>query len=392
MSTLLFILSIFAGLLLLTFLVVIHELGHAIVARRNGVEVEEFGIGFPPKAAAWKPKKSFLGKDVAYSLNYLPIGGFVKLKGEHDSDRRKGTFGAATFWQKTKIMLAGVAINWLFAAILFTVIAVLGMPKLLPNQYTVESDTTSTSQPLSLASVLPDSPASAAGLKAGDEIVKVDDDSGLASNQAFFDTLDEKEGEQITITYNRDGTEEQVAIQLREGEDAEENGKLGAAISPDRETRYSTWSAPIVGVGLTAQLSVETVKVVGVTLGNTFAGFAGQLSLQEEGREKADEQLSDAQENVAGPVGIIGTILPNTVTAGLIPFLLITAIISLTLAVMNVLPIPALDGGRFYTMALFRILKKPLTKDLEETINATGFLIIIGLIILVTISDVGKFF
>ena len=102
------LMGILTGLIVLVVLIVVHELGHAIVARRNGVVVEEFGIGFPPKA--WGKK---LKNGVLFTLNWLPLGGFVRLKGEHDAAKGKGTYGAASFWQKTKILLAGVVMNWL---------------------------------------------------------------------------------------------------------------------------------------------------------------------------------------------------------------------------------------------------------------------------------------
>ena len=132
--------GILVGLIILVLLVVVHELGHAIVARRNGVVVEEFGIGFPPAAKKWRPKKSFLGKNVVFSLNWLPLGGFVKLKGEYDSAEGAGTYGGATFWVKTKILLAGVMMNWLTAALLFMILALVGMPKILPQQAVLPFD------------------------------------------------------------------------------------------------------------------------------------------------------------------------------------------------------------------------------------------------------------
>ena len=126
--------GILVGRIILVLWVVVHELGHAIVARRNGVVVEEFGIGFPPAAKKWRPKKSFLGKNVVFSRNWLPLGGFVKLKGEYDSAEGAGTYGGATFWVKTKILLAGVMMNWLTAVVLFMILALVGMPKILPQQ------------------------------------------------------------------------------------------------------------------------------------------------------------------------------------------------------------------------------------------------------------------
>ena len=165
--------GIVIGVIALTILVVLHELGHALVARRNGVRVEEFGIGFPPAAYKKKVKKSFLGKNVVYSVNWLPLGGFVKLQGEHDDDKKTGDYGAATFWQKTKILLAGVAMNWLAAAVLLMLLAWFGLPQLVPHQFTVAGDTHVVYNPVVLASVEKDLPAESAGLKSGDAVISV---------------------------------------------------------------------------------------------------------------------------------------------------------------------------------------------------------------------------
>ena len=135
------ILGIILGLFVLILLVVLHELGHAMVAKRNGVKVEEFGVGFPPVAKKWKVKQSFLGENVTFSLNWLPLGGFVRLKGEYDSAKGKGTYGGSTFWAKTKILFAGVFMNWLTAIVLFTILAVIGLPKVLSHQVQLRFDT-----------------------------------------------------------------------------------------------------------------------------------------------------------------------------------------------------------------------------------------------------------
>ncbi len=156
--------GIIIGIIALTILVVLHELGHALVARRHGVKVEEFGVGFPPAAYKKKLKKSFLGKNVVFSVNWLPLGGFVKLQGEHDDDNQPGDYGKATFWQKTQILLAGVAVNWLSAVVLITILAWIGLPQMVANQFTVAGDTNTVNQPVTVASVEAGLPAEKAGL------------------------------------------------------------------------------------------------------------------------------------------------------------------------------------------------------------------------------------
>ena len=161
------IIEIFIGLLVLVFLVVIHELGHAYVARKNGVVVEEFGIGLPPAI-----KKKKLKNGMNLSFNWLPIGGFVKLQGEHESANKKGDYGSANYWQKTKILFAGVIANWLLAIVLLTILALVGMPKITSNQFMVKGDSKIVYSPVRIASLAENGPAERAGLKSGDEIVE----------------------------------------------------------------------------------------------------------------------------------------------------------------------------------------------------------------------------
>ena len=184
--------GILTGLIILILLVVVHELGHGIVARRNGVKVEEFGVGFPPKAWARTVKKSILGENVSFSLNWLPLGGFVRLKGEHDAADEKGTYGAASYWVKTKILLAGVVMNWIVAAVLLSFIALAGMPKILPNQFAVASDATLMTKPLEIAQVEDETPAKQAGLKVGDQLLRVNGAPIETSEELSDVTQDEK--------------------------------------------------------------------------------------------------------------------------------------------------------------------------------------------------------
>lgn len=374
------VVGIITGIIILVVLVVVHELGHAIVARRNGVIVEEFGIGFPPRA--WSKK---LKNGVLFTLNWLPLGGFVKLKGEHDSAEGAGTYGAASFWVKTKILLAGVLVNWIVAALLLTVLAWVGLPKVLPQQFSVSGDTRIERTPLTIAQTVEGGAADASGLQSGDEIVRVDG-ATVESTAWFIDTTRSQKGDTVDVVYQRDGVESSARVTL--GTD-ETKGIFGASLGQSEKIQ-ATWSAPIVGIVTTAQFSWETIIGIGQLIGQLSNGVVGQFSGDQTTREQASQQIDEVASSVAGPVGILGVIFPSAQQQGVTQLILLTAIISLTLAVMNALPIPALDGGRWWTMAIFRVLKKKLTKEREERIQAIGFLVLLSLIVLVTIADIGK--
>jgi len=375
------VVGIIIGLIVLVFLVAAHELGHAIVAKRNGVVVEEFGIGFPPRAWAKKLKNGVL-----FTVNWLPLGGFVKLQGENDSASNKGDYGAATFWQKTKILFAGVVVNWLIAVVLLSILAVTGLPKIIPNQFTVASDTTVISSPVQLGALTAGYPAEKAGLEKGDTITKFAGED-IDDTAELIEVSKANRGETVEVVYKRDNKVATTNVALRDANTA----VFGAALG-QRESTKSTWSAPIVGVVTTGQYTWVTVQGLGDLVSNFFGGLFGQLTTSDTDRKAATEKLNEAGESVAGPVGILGVIFPAASEAGLSQIVFLAAIISLTLAVMNVLPIPALDGGRWFVTALFRVMKKPLTKEIEESIHGAGFMFLLGLILLITIADVLKLF
>jgi len=375
------IFGVIVGILILVFLVVIHELGHAIVAHRNGVVVEEFGIGFPPKA--WGKK---LKNGVLLTINWLPLGGFVKLQGENDAASRKGDYGAASFSTKTKILFAGVLVNWLMAIVLLSALALTGLPKVLTNQFSVAGDTTIATQPVRLASVVNGSPAEMAGFVQGDSIMLFDGKK-VETSQALIDLTKQYRGKKVEIVYSRNNVEAERTVTLKNGDTA----NFGAALSQQERIR-ATWSAPIVGLMTTGQFTLATFQGLGDLLANLGKGIVLQFSPTESTRQQAKTDLDTVGGSVAGPIGILGVIFPSAQQAGLTELIFLTAIISLTLAVMNVLPIPALDGGRWFLMVLFRFRKKELTKEKEEKIVGISFMVLMALIVLVTISDVGKLF
>ena len=376
------IIGIITGIIILALLVVAHELGHAVTASRNGVTVEEFGVGFPPRA--WKKK---LRNGVLLSINWLPLGGFVKLQGEHDSASGKGDYGAATFLQKTKILLAGVTVNWLLSAVIFTILAVTGLPRVFVNQFSVASDTTIVSQPVELANINANHSAEKAGLKVGDKIIQFAGRS-VPTPESLVALAKQNKGKNIKVVYTREGTEHNVNVLL--GNEAN-GGYFGAGLG-QRELIKSTWSAPVVGVVTTAQFTWETFKGMGGMISNLASGMVMQFSSDLNARQQASTDLAAVSSGVAGPIGILGTIFPSAQKAGPTQLLFLTAIISLSLAVMNILPIPALDGGRWFTTAIFKLSKKKLTKEREEKIQSVGFMVLMGLIILVTFADVSKLF
>lgn len=373
--------GIIIGLVVLVILIVVHELGHAIAARRNGVGVEEFGIGFPPKA--WSKK---LKNGILLSINWLPLGGFVKLQGENDEANQEGDYGSATFWQKTKILFAGVLINWLVAVLILTGLAFVGLPKIFDHQFSVPNDTQIVVKPVFISSTVEGYPAESAGLEPGDVLISFAEEPVGSVEQLVNISLEHK-GEAVTVVYERDGEQNQKTLTLR---DADES-VFGATLAQQQAIK-ATWSAPIVGVVTTAQFTWETLKGIGQLLSDIASGLVLQLSNDEATKQAASERLGRVGDSVAGPIGILAVIFPAAEQAGIVQLLFLTAVISLTLAVMNALPIPALDGGRWFVTAIFKLFRQKLTREKEEYIQGVGFIVLILLIILVTVSDVAKLF
>lgn len=362
------------GIILFIGLVVAHEWGHFIAARRGGVEVEEFGIFFPPKLWGKKLKGGF-----EFTINLLPLGGFVRLKGENDEDKSPGSFGAAPLSTKVKIMLAGIVMNVVVAFGLLTLLALTGMPKLIDNQFTVASDTKTVRDVenkgvVLIDSVVDNSPAAAAGLKAGDQITSFNGQQITRPTQVG-EISASKAGQQVPVTVLRDGQSQTFKATLNDKNTGD--GYLGVASASGEkgiELQRSTWSSPVVAVGLIGQFSELTYKGIGSAIANLFRG-----------------DTAKASEQVSGPVGIVA-ILNKGSELGISFILMIIAIISLTLALINILPIPALDGGRLFVTLAFRAIKKPLTKGTEEWIHGTGFVALMLLFVLITIVDVKRFF
>jgi regulator of sigma E protease len=413
------VLGVIVGLLLLMILVIIHELGHAIAAVRNGVKVEEFGLGFPPRAKILGKYKGTL-----ITLNWLlPLGGFCQMKGETDDAKEKGSYGAASFWAKTKILFAGVFMNLVAAVVIFTILAFVGMPKIFANQFAIAGDNSGQRGTVEITGVVEGSPAEKAGLQEGDILMElssrgklIDDGFGECRQNGAPDYLCdfpsdpkyEREllpitielssqvpdftknnaGKVVTIKYQRGDETHTTSTTLNEA--SSDQGYLGIqTYQKDYATIKATWSAPLVGAVNTFQFIGATFAGLGDLLANLFGGLWGLVT---GGGETAQQQINKAGESVAGPISILGVIFPQALAAGPMTLLWIMGVISLTLTVMNILPIPGLDGGRWYLTAGFKLFRKKLTKEKEATINGIGMLVLYGLIIIITIADIWKMF
>jgi regulator of sigma E protease len=296
-------------------------------------------------------------------------------------------------------MVAGVAMNFVTAFVLLIIVALVGMPKLVEDQFTVAGDTKITKNDVYVGYVEPKSPAANAGLVSTDRLVgyKVDGANKLhtfATASQLPDATDKYAGQTVTFVLERNRSEIQKKVTLRS--DAEiaaslktDNPKGHLGIAPTELTlRQSTWSAPIVAGGLMWQFTSLTLQ----GLGNALAGLGGIIAGAVTGNTPARQAAqTEASSQVSGPVGIY-FILKSGSILGYQYVLFVIAIISLTLAIMNFLPIPALDGGRMWLTLISRAFKRPLSHKTEELVNATGFLLLIGLIILISVVDVRRFF
>ncbi len=368
------------GIVLFISLIIIHEFGHFIVARRNKVIVEEFGIGFPPTALSKKMSSGYI-----LSLNWLPLGGFVRLKGEHDSDRGKGSFGEASLWAKTKIISAGVGMNLAASFIILTFLAIIGLPQIVNHQFSIAGDSTITKQEVLAGYIQPNSPASKINIKPQDNILSIVNSHGETIDVNNITTLskitEDNAGNNIIINYQRNGVNYSSKVTLRTASDVRASlktsspkGYLGVEPSNYIIKKY-TWSAPIVAVGFMKQVTVLTFKGIGNAIMGLIQGNTTKASSQ-----------------VSGPVGIV-VLLKNGSLLGYRFIFLIVAIISLSLAIINILPIPALDGGRlFFTVIPRVLLKRPLKQKTEELIHGSGMAALLLIFVLITIVDIKRYF
>lgn len=352
------IFTILIFLAVLSVLVIAHEFGHFFMARRSGMRVNEFGLGFPPRLFAWKDKQG-----TEWSVNLIPLGGYVKIQGENGEERHMpGSFGAAGFWARFFTLAGGVIMNVLMAWLLLSVAVGFGVETIAdgaPAGGTLEN------RAITIVQVVPNSPAEKSGLLAGDVVLSVDSAAAASADDARA-RLGVGEGTH-EIKVRRDGEEKTFFVKGEYLEDVERVA-VGVALVETATVRYPWYAAPLVGLRGTWSLIVQT-------LGSFVDLFARLIN----GQPSAAE--------LTGPVGI-ATMTGQVARLGIGHLLQFAALLSVNLAVLNAMPFPALDGGRIVFLFIEGIRRKPNSPDFEGIVHAIGFALLIGLIIFVTYKDV----
>jgi regulator of sigma E protease len=364
-------LAILAFLVIFSFLILVHEWGHFAAARRFGVKVEEFGLGLPPRAKSLLTDK----KGTLYSLNWLPLGGFVHMKGEdaHGGKvlREKDSFAAKKVWQRIVIVCAGVFMNFATGFVLLTIIALLGSSYLVPDSevesFLVKNPQATVSQisaqGLLVSEILSGSPAEVAGLKKYDFISTVDGES-VVSSEDFIARLSAQPRQAFTLSVLRRNYAFEVAITTNA------EGKIGAGISGEALSSVRLKYAPVQAV---IHASEETYRLT-LAIADALGGLGSSLL------------RAEMPADIGGPVAIAReTFYRSTDLLALLSF---AAMLSITLAFFNILPIPALDGGRLIFLIYEGVTRHRPSPKIESYIHAAGFVILIGFILLVSWHDI----
>jgi regulator of sigma E protease len=366
--------TILAFIGVLVVLVLVHELGHFVVAKRAGITVQEFGVGFPPRIG------SVVWHGTRYSLNWIPLGGFVKMLGEDgDVEAEKmrqrglseaavdkameGAFNRKPIWVRIVVLVAGVAMNFLLAAVLFA--AALSLPG------------TEGRGPLTVTEIQADSPAVTAGLQVDDVIIAADGRTFDVSRDltAYVRSRAER---LVELTVQRAGKEFVIEVTPRSLTEAQEAQGLGAV-------GFSYEPARLVEIPPAASNPAEAAWEGFAAAGDLAARIPGGLASAVAGLLGLAPDAGTA----VGPIGIASE-TGRVLQAPLVSQLIFVGILSVNLAVLNVLPFPPLDGGRIAVVLVEAIRRRRLPAEREAIVYLTGFMVLIALVILISIRDVAN--
>lgn len=338
----------------------IHEAGHFFAAKLMGVKVEEFGFGLPPRA--WGKK---IGETI-YSVNWLPIGGFVRLYGEDAmhpekfKTERSRAFFSKKPWQRSIVLTAGVTMNFLLGWFLVSYLFTQGV--LAPSDHVI------------VEGVAEKSPAEQAGLKKGDEIVRFVSPEGMTividSPEDLIVNTNKYLDQEITLEMLQNGETRHVTMTPRKNP-PEGEGAMGVVVSNLVEKKYSMLEAPVQGLH-------HVFEIIKLTAGGIGSSIAKLLTLR------------GGEAEIAGPLGI-GKLVGEARRFGLTALIELTAILSINLALINVLPFPALDGGRLAFVVVEGVTGKKMKPQWETYLHQIGMIILLALLLIVTINDILRF-
>lgn len=346
-------------ILVLSLLVFVHEFGHFIVAKRVGMKVEEFGFGFPPRL--WGIKRG----GTLYSVNWIPIGGFVKIKGEsgaHADD--PDSLASKKAWQRFFVFVAGVVMNLVLAAVLFSIGYMIGLPSVIDE--TLPKNARVREEVITIMQVVEGSPAADAGIVAGDEIVSVGREV-FASDSSVRAYMAEHASDGIEVMVQGvDGTQRTYTLTSEYLEKAKITG-VGIAFASTGFVSYPFFQAIVQGLWTTGQLTMDVVRA--------FYGLLRDFIMNQQ-----------VAMDFSGPIGI--AVMTGQVAAmGFIYLLQFTAILSVNLAVINLIPFPALDGGHVLFLVIEKLRGRAVNQKIEFAIQFFGFTLLMMFVVWVTYKD-----
>lgn len=427
-------LTVIIFIIILGILIFVHELGHFLVAKRNGVKVEEFGFGFPPRLLGiqrvyeqkrqkiseeitdihltvdsydlrsggevigaaevrkeeeidrvvlvkkwrliWRNKKieenndESSGNETIYSINWIPLGGFVKILGEGGEEKRNPhSFAAKKIWRRALILVAGVVMNILLAIFLLSLGNIIGLPTVIDDSENI------TVAKVQITQIEVNSPAQAAGLQIGDTAIEMLGVSGQLSDiskvSQVQDFTDQNKGKEITLTVERVKKSVEIKITPRINPPPGE-GAMGVGLARIADISYPWYRAIWEGIVSTFSLIWLVIQALGMLLWQLISHgrVAGELT---------------------GPVGIYN-LTGQAAQMGFIYLLQLTVLLTINLAIINILPFPALDGGRLLFLLIEKIKGSPVSQRVERAIHSAGFVFLIILMLLITVRDIIKIF
>lgn len=353
--------TILIGIFSLSFLIILHEFGHFLLAKKFGVKVEEFGIGLPPKIFSKK-----IG-ETNYSLNLLPFGGFVRLLGENQDVKDKASFSEQSIGKRAFIILGGVLIFWIISWLIYSFLYWKGFPQAIDE----EEQTNFNDPRVQIVFVVPDSPAAKANLMPGDIIRKFsfeNQEVEIINVTTFRKLVQLNKGKEVILTIQRNKKIFNVSLTPRK-ETSPDEGLIGVILSRTAIVKYPWYLVTIKG----AETSLSMSKNIFFSMVSVIKSLI------------AKEKVPGLE--IAGPLRII-QLISQTSQAGFSFYLSFLATISIYLAIFNLLPIPALDGGKLLFLTIEKIKGRPVSIKVEQKITAFFFAILLLLMFLVTIKDI----